>query len=111
MVDTAAESEPNDGSVMAMAAQMPPPRRASCSSVATPDTAALPSPWRGTDSSSAISPQAISSALTNADMLAPLMLVFGPSPAARNASVPANEMVLAAVMPSKRVAMVSSSTG
>ncbi len=96
---------------MAIAAQMPLPRRASCSSVATPEIAALPRPWRGTDSSSATSPQVISRALSNADMLPPLMFPFGPSSASRNASAPANEMVLASEMPSKRVARVSSSTG
>ena len=111
MVDTAAESDPKDGSVMAIAAQTSVPSRASCSSVATPAMAALPSPCRGTDSSRAMSPQAISRALSNADMLAPLMFPFGPSSASRNASVPAKEMVFAAVMPSKRVARVSSSTG
>ena len=58
-----------------------------------------------------MSPQAISSALTSADMLAPLMFPFGPSSAERKASVPAKEMVLAAVMASNSVAMVSSSTG
>ena len=44
VVVTAAESDPNDGSVMAIAAQTVP-RRCSCSSVATPEIAALPSPW------------------------------------------------------------------
>ena len=41
----------------------PAPFRAArvCSSVATPEIAALPRPWRGTDSSSAMSPQLISS--------------------------------------------------
>ncbi len=111
MVDTAAESEPKDGSVMAIAAQTSLPSRASCSSVATPAIAALPRPCRGIDSSSPTSPQETSRALSNADMLPPLMFPFGPSSASRNASVPANEMVLAAEMPSKRLAMVSSSTG
>ena len=44
VVDTAAESEPNDGSVIAMAAQTFLPSRSSCSSVATPEIAALPKP-------------------------------------------------------------------
>ena len=96
---------------MAIAAQMPLPSRSSCSSVATPEIAALPRPWRGTDSSRAISPQAISIAFTNADMLPPLRFPFGPSSAPRNASVPANETVLVSKMPSKRLEMVSSSTG
>ena len=81
VVDTAAESEPKLGSVMAIAAHTLP-RRSSCSSVATPEIAALPRPWKGTDSSSATSPQLISSALTSADMLAPLTFSLGPSTAA-----------------------------
>ncbi len=44
VVDTAAESEPNPGSVMAIAAHMSLPRRSSCSGVATLEIAALPSP-------------------------------------------------------------------
>ncbi len=44
VVDTAAESEPNPGSVMAIAAHTLP-SRSSCSSVATAEMAALPSPW------------------------------------------------------------------
>ena len=43
VVLTAAESDPNDGSVMAIAAQTLP-KRFNCSSVATPEIAALPSP-------------------------------------------------------------------
>ena len=41
---TAAESEPNDGSVIAIDAHTLP-KRSSCSSVATAAMAALPSPW------------------------------------------------------------------
>ena len=44
VVDTAAESEPKPGSVMAIAAHTLP-SRSSCSSVATPEIAALPRPW------------------------------------------------------------------
>ena len=110
MVLTAAESEPKPGSVIAIAAHTSLPSFSSCSGVATEEIAALPRPWRGTDSSNATSPQLTSSALSNADMLAPLMFPFGPS-ASRNASVPANEMVLASEMPSNRSASVSSSTG
>ena len=58
-----------------------------------------------------MSPQAISQEFSRADMLAPLTFPFGPSSASRKASVPAKEMVLAAVMPSNRVDTVSSSTG
>jgi len=113
VVDTAAESEPNPGSVMAIAAHTSLPRRSSCSGVATEEMAALPRPWRGTDSSSATSPQLISRAFSNADMLAPLTVASLPEPLAssRNASAPANEMVLALEMPSNRLARVSSSTG
>ena len=50
------------------------PSRSSCSSVATPEIAALPSPWRGTESISATSPQLISITLSTADMLPPLWL-------------------------------------
>ena len=109
VVDTAAESEPKLGSVIAIAAHTFP-SRASCSSVATPEIAALPRPWRGTDSSSAMSPQLISVALSTADMFPPLWFSFGAS-LSRNASAPANEMVLASEIPSKRLASVSSSTG
>ena len=44
VVDTAAESDPKPGSVMAIAAHTLP-RRCSCSSLATAEIAALPSPW------------------------------------------------------------------
>ena len=44
VVETAAESDPKLGSVIAIAAQTFP-SRASCSSVATPEIAALPRPW------------------------------------------------------------------
>ena len=96
---------------MAIAAHTFLPSRSSCSSVATPEIAALPRPWRGTDSISAMSPQEISSTLRSADMLPPLTFPFGPSSLSRNASAPANEMVLASEMPSNSVASVSSSTG
>ena len=110
-MDTAAESEPKLGSVIAIAAHTLP-NRSSCSVVATLEIAALPRPWYGTDNSSATSPQDTSSAFSSADMLAPLMFALLPSstPAA-NASAPANEIVLASDMPSKRVARVSSSMG
>ena len=111
VVDTAAESEPKPGSVMAIAAHTSLPSRSSCSSVATPLIAALPSPWRGTDSINATSPQLISITLSTADMLPPLWLVALASSASRNASAPANATVFASEMPSKRVARVSSSTG
>ena len=75
VVDTAAESEPKPGSVMAIAAHTLP-SRSSCSSVATPEIAALPRPWHGTDSISATSPQLISITLSTADMLPPLWLSF-----------------------------------
>jgi hypothetical protein len=58
-----------------------------------------------------MSPQAISSEFTSTDMLPPLTFAFGPLSASRKASVPANETVLASEMPSKRLEMVSSSTG
>jgi len=58
-----------------------------------------------------MSPHAISTALSNADMLAPLRFPFGPLSESRKASAPAKEMVLAAVMPSNMHARVSSSTG
>ncbi|EUA13794.1 hypothetical protein I553_6913 [Mycobacterium xenopi 4042] len=44
VVDTAAESDPNPGSVMAIAAHTLP-NRCSCSSVARPEIVALPKPW------------------------------------------------------------------
>src|SRR5258705_3007442 len=109
VVDTAAESEPNRGSVIAIAAHTLP-SRSSCSSVATPDIAALPRPWRGTERRSAMSPQLTSVALSTADMLPPLRFSFEAS-LSRNASAPANEIVLASEIPSKRLASVSSSTG
>ncbi len=110
VVVTAAESDPNPGSVMAIAAHTLP-SRSSCSSVATPEIAALPNPWNGMDSTRATSPQLTSTMLTTADMLPPLMFPFGPSSSSRNASAPANEMVLASEMPSNSVATVSNSTG
>ncbi len=111
VVDTAAESEPKPGSVIAIAAHTSLPSRSSCSSVATPLIAALPSPWRGTDSINATSPQLISITLSTADMLPPLWLAALASSASRNASAPANAKVFASEMPSKRIARVSSSTG
>lgn len=44
VVDTAAESDPKPGSVMAIAAHTLP-SRCSCSSLATAEMAALPNPW------------------------------------------------------------------
>ncbi|SKU31897.1 Uncharacterised protein [Mycobacteroides abscessus subsp. abscessus] len=44
VVETAAESEPKPGSVMAMAAQILP-KRSPSSLLVTLDTAALPRPW------------------------------------------------------------------
>ena len=44
VVETAAESDPKLGSVMAIAAHTLP-SRCNCSSVATPEIAALPRPW------------------------------------------------------------------
>src|SRR6478672_10297765 len=96
---------------MAMAAHTSLPSRSSCSLVATPLIAALPRPWRGTESIKATSPQLISITLTTADMLPPLWLVALASSASRNASAPAKATKFASEMPSKRVAKVSSSTG
>ncbi len=111
VVATAAESEPKPGSVIAIAAHTSLPSRSNCSSVATPEIAALPSPWRGTDSINATSPQLISITFRTADMLPPLWLVSLASAASRNASAPAKAMALACEMPSKRLDSVSSSTG
>src|SRR5215208_3667034 len=111
VVDTAAESDPKPGSVIAIAAQTFLPSSSSCSSVATPEMASLPSPWRGTESINATSPQLISITLSTADMLPPLWLASLGSSPTRKASAPANAKAFASEMPSKRVASVSSSTG
>ena len=95
VVVTAAESEPKPGSVMAIAAHTSLPSRSSCSSVATPEIAALPRPWRGTDSIKATSPQLTSITLRTADMLPPLWLASLASAPSRNASAPAKAMALA----------------
>ena len=109
VVDTAAESEPNPGSVIAMAAQTRP-SRSSCSSVATADTAALPRPWKGIDSSIAASPQLASSACSAAAMLAALR--FSPLLSLlRRPLAPAISSVLDSEAPANSSASVSSSTG
>src|SRR5690606_31684910 len=59
VVEMAAESEPKDGSVIAIDAQVPL-NRSSCSSLATEAIAELPRPWRGIESSRPVSPQHIS---------------------------------------------------
>ncbi len=111
VVVTAAESDPNPGSVIAIAAHTSLPSCSSCSSVATPEIAALPRPWRGTDSINATSPQLISITLRTADMLPPLWLTPLVSAPSRNASAPAKATAFACEMPSNKVASVSSSTG
>ena len=77
VVRIAAESEPASGSVMAIAAHLPP-KRSSCSSLATAAIAAWPRPWRGMASSRPTSPQHISIRPTRLAMLVPLR--FPPSP-------------------------------
>ena len=72
VVVTAAESEPNPGSVMAIAAQVPL-NRSSCSSFATEAMAELPSPCRGIDSSKPTSPQHISMTESTEDRLVPFL--------------------------------------
>lgn len=69
----AAESEPQSGSVIAIAAHSPE-NFLSCSSVATEPMAALPSPWRGMDSSRPTSPQHISIVPSTMLRLEPLRL-------------------------------------
>ena len=55
VVRIAAESEPQLGSVIAMAAQTPL-KRCNCSSLATAAIAELPKPWRGILSNKPVSP-------------------------------------------------------
>ncbi len=69
----AAESEPASGSVIAIAAHLPP-KRFSCSSLATAEIAAWPSPWRGIVSSRPTSPQHSSITPSRLAMLEPLRL-------------------------------------
>ena len=57
---TAAESEPNDGSVIAIAATMFLPSRSSCSSAATGDRGELPSPGGGPTAAGRCRPRQIS---------------------------------------------------
>src|SRR5437588_2152260 len=77
----AAESEPASGSVIAIAAHLPP-NRASCSSLATAAIAAWPRPWRGIVSSSPTSPQHSSVNPSRLAMFEPLRLPssFGDEP-------------------------------
>ena len=75
MVDTAAESDPKPGSVIAIDAHSLP-KRASCSSSATEAIAASPRPWRGIESTIATSPQHASMIESTDDMLVPLRLPF-----------------------------------
>ena len=73
MVRIAAESEPASGSVIAIAAHLPP-KRSSCSSLATAAIAAWPRPWRGIASSRPTSPQHSSIRPSRLAMLEPLRL-------------------------------------
>ena len=67
-----AESEPVPGSVIAIAAQVPP-SRSCCSSFATEAIAELPRPCRGMLSSSAVSPQHISAIESTEARLVPFL--------------------------------------
>ena len=71
MVDTAAESDPNSGSVMAMEAHTRP-NFSICSSLATAAIAELPRPWRGIERVRPTSPQHVSMMLSSDFMLPPL---------------------------------------
>src|SRR5205823_2256178 len=77
VVRIAAESEPASGSVIAIAAHLPP-KRLSCSSSATAAMAACPSPCRGIVSSSPTSPQHSSINPSRLAMLLPLRLPSSP---------------------------------
>jgi hypothetical protein len=117
VVRIAAESEPASGSVIAIAAHLPP-NRASCSSLATAAIAAWPRPWRGIVSSSPTSPQHSSINPSRLAMFEPLR--FPPSSAAafvdplsRPPTVPAPAPPSApdSFMPSITAASMSSSLG
>ena len=110
VVDTAEESEPNDGSVMAIAAQVLP-KLSSCSSVATAARAELPRPWNGSDSVKPTSPQQVSMTLSSDAMLPPFFTparFFFSSP--RPPDAPEKALPPSA-MPSIIDARVSSSRG
>ena len=72
-----AESDPQPGSVIAIAAHTPSNRR-NCSSDATDAIAELPSPCRGIDSSSPTSPQHISMIDSTDDRFDPFDTAFAP---------------------------------
>ena len=71
VVRIAAESDPASGSVIAIAAHLPP-NRLSCSSLATAAIAAWPRPWRGIVSSRPTSPHDSSINPSRLAMLLPL---------------------------------------
>ncbi|MCY1544342.1 hypothetical protein D9M68_802190 [compost metagenome] len=112
MVRIAAESEPQPGSVIAIAAQVPP-KRLSCSSLATAAIAALPNPWRGMASSRPTSPQHSSITPSRADRLPPFLIPSCCSLAAPRLLADVAPMASGepAFMPSSSAASRSSSLG
>jgi hypothetical protein len=106
----AAESEPHDGSVIAIAAHSPE-NFLSCSSVATEPIAALPRPWRGIDSSRPTSPQHISIVPRTTFRLAPLRLPFSFSSLDRRTPAAPAPPSPEELSPSRSAANMSSSAG
>ena len=109
----AAESEPASGSVIAIAAHLPP-KRSSCSSLATAAIAAWPRPWRGIVSSRPTSPQHSSISPSRLAMLVPLRLpsrsALAPLPPPTEPA-PAPPSAPPSFMPSITAASMSSSFG
>ena len=111
MVRIAAESEPASGSVIAIAAHLPP-YCSSCASVATEAIAELPSPWRGIESSRPTSPQQSSMMPSTVERLEPLRFSPSASEASRRTpAAPAPPMSEPSFMPSISEASMSSSFG
>ena len=121
VVRIAAESEPASGSVIAIAAHLPP-NRLSCPSSATAAIAAWPRPWRGIVSSRPTSPQHSSVRPSRLAMLLPLRLALGsaflalaplplPSPFPPTPPAPAPPSAPLSFMPSIAAASMSSSLG
>jgi hypothetical protein len=111
VVVIAAESDPKDGSVIAIAAQVPS-NLFSCSSFATEAIAELPRPWRGMLSVRPTSPQHISMMESTEARLAPFLLPFSTGLSSRRTPVaPAPSDAPESARPSIIAASMSSSTG
>src|SRR5688572_1908371 len=105
-----AESEPDSGSVIAIAAQRPS-YRWSCSSFATAEIAAFPRPWRGIERTRPTSPQQVSITPSAEDMLVPLRLPVSVDFDALTPDAPAPADAPESFMPSISAASMSSSFG